>query len=79
MPLCVGDSIFGTPAAYVFREEEYRKSHSGGFLHGVDVCLSDCVVKCAGQVIGFIIYCFLIDCKFDLSNLRSCYTCKHIH
>jgi len=40
------------PAASVFREEEYRKSHSGGFLHGFGACLSDCVVNCAGKGIA---------------------------
>ena len=78
MPLCLGASIFGVTAASVFREEEYHKSHSGVFLHGVGACLSDCVVKCAGEVIGLIKYYFLIDCKFDLSNLRSCYTYKPV-
>ena len=48
MPLCVGASIFGGPTATAFMEEEHHKSHSGVFLHGVGVCLLDCVVKCAG-------------------------------
>lgn len=79
MPLCVGASISDVRAASVFREEEYCESYSGGFLHGVGACMLDCEVRCVGNVIGLIMYCFLIDCKFDLSKLRSCYTYKPIH
>jgi hypothetical protein len=51
----------------------------GGFHHGIGACMSDCEVRCVGNVIGLIMYYFLIDCKFDLSKLRSCYTYKPIH
>jgi hypothetical protein len=71
VPLCVGASILGVLAASVFREEEYPEPHSAGFLHGIGVCLSEGVVRCAGEVIGFIVYYFLTDCKFDLSSLKS--------
>jgi hypothetical protein len=78
VPLCVRDSVFGVPAASAFREEQYLEFHSGGFLHGVGACLSDCEVNCSGEVIGLIIY-FLIDCKFHLFNQRSCCNYKSVH